>query len=65
MRSAISRRRLLKNAGALASGGVLLYAREASRGIPTADNRPRVLALIGDRDHNADSLRVALNFSGI
>ena len=61
MRSAISRRRLLKNAGALASGGVLLYPREAIRGIPTDDSRPRVLALIGDRYHNADYIRVALN----
>jgi type 1 glutamine amidotransferase len=61
MRSAITRRRLLKNAGALASGGVLLYPREAIRGIPTDDSRPRVLALIGDRYHNADYIRVALN----
>jgi len=61
MRSAITRRRLLKNAGALASRGVLLYPREAIRGIPTDDSRPRVLALIGDRYHNADYIRVALN----
>jgi hypothetical protein len=61
MRFAISRRRLLKSAGALASGGVLLYPWEASSGVPTNDNRPRVLALIGDRYHNADFIRVALN----
>jgi len=45
----------------LASGGVLLYSREESSGVPTEDNRPRVLALIGDRYHNADYIRVALN----
>jgi type 1 glutamine amidotransferase len=61
MRSAISRRRLLKSAGALASGGVLLDPREENRGVPADDNRPRVLALIGDRYHNADYIRVALN----
>jgi len=61
MSSAISRRRLLKSVGALASGGVLLYPREESGGVPTDDNRPRVLALIGDRFHNADYIRVALN----
>ena len=61
MRSAISRRRLLKRAGALATGGVLLYPREERSGVPTADNLPKVLALIGDRYHNADYIRVALN----
>src|SRR6266542_5960059 len=61
MRTAISRRRLLKSAGALASGGILLYPRDESSGIRTDDNRPRVLALIGDRYHNADYIRVALD----
>ena len=61
MSSAISRRRLLKSFGALASGGVLLDPREGSRALPADDNRPRVLALIGDRYHNPDYIRVALN----
>ena len=61
MRSAISRRCLLKRVGALASGGVLLYPREESSAVPADDKRPRVLALIGDRYHNADYIRVALN----
>ena len=61
MRSAISRRCLLKRVGALASGGVLLYPREERSSVPTDDKRPRVLALIGDRYHNADYIRVALN----
>jgi len=60
MDSAISRRRLLKSVGTLASAGVLLDAREESRAVPTDDQRPRVLALIGDRYHNADYIRVAL-----
>jgi hypothetical protein len=61
MRSAISRRRLLKSVGALASGGVLLDPREENGGVPADDNRTHVLALIGDRYHNADYIRVALN----
>jgi type 1 glutamine amidotransferase len=61
MSSAISRRRLLKGAGALASGGVLLYPRKESSAAPSDETRPRVLALIGDRYHNADYIRVALN----
>jgi type 1 glutamine amidotransferase len=60
MRSGISRRHLLKSAGALASGGVL-FPREESDGVPTDGDLPRVLALIGDRYHNADYIRVALN----
>jgi type 1 glutamine amidotransferase len=61
MRPAISRRRLLKSAGALASAEILLRPRKVSSGVPTDDNRARVLALIGDRYHNADYIRVALN----
>ena len=61
MSSAISRRRLLKSVGALASGGVLLDAREETPAVSSDDKRPRVLALIGDRYHNADYIRVALN----
>ncbi len=61
MSSAISRRRLLKSAGALTSAGVFLNPREESRAGPADDQRPRVLALIGDRYHNADYIQVALN----
>ena len=59
MRAAISRRRLLKGVGGLASGGLVLYAREESGGAQTDDNRPRALALIGDRYHNADYIRTS------
>jgi hypothetical protein len=38
-----------------------LDPREESSAVPTDDQRPRVLALIGDRYHNADYIRVALN----
>jgi len=61
MRSILSRRRLLKSAGALASAGVLLKPHEKSRGFSADDNGPRALALIGDRYHNVDYIRVALN----
>ena len=60
MDSAISRRRLLKSVGTLASAGAVLDARHESRAVPSDDQRPRVLALIGDRYHNADYIRVAL-----
>lgn len=61
MTSIVSRRRLLKSAGALASAGVLLEPGEKSGTFSDDDGRPRALALIGDRYHNADYIRVALN----
>ena len=61
MISPISRRSVLKCAGALAAGGALLDPREEVGSVPTEDPRPRTLALIGDRYHNADYIRVALN----
>ena len=61
MSSAISRRRLLMSVGTLASGGVLLDSREETSAVPADETRPRALALIGDRYHNADYIRVALN----
>jgi len=60
MISSLSRRRLLKGAGALASGGVLLSPRKENSAIVPDETRPRVLALIGDRYHNPDYIRVAL-----
>jgi hypothetical protein len=47
--------------GTLASGGVLLDSRGETSDVPTDETRPRALALIGDRYHNADYIRVALN----
>ena len=61
MSSVVSRRRLLKRAGALASAEVLLKTHGTSTSFPADDNRLRALALIGDRYHNADYIRVALN----
>ena len=61
MSSVVSRRRLLKSAGALASAEVLLKTHGTSTSFPADDNRLRALALIGDRYHNADYIRVALN----
>ena len=61
MSSVVSRRRLLKSAGALASAEVLLKTHGTSTSFPADDNQPRALALIGDRYHNADYIRVALN----
>jgi hypothetical protein len=51
----ISRRSLLQVAGAAAGGGALGSISNAQTG------RKRVLALIGDRYHNADYIRVALD----
>ena len=45
----------------MASAGVLMEPRGKSTGVPPDDKRPRALALIGDRYHNADYIRVALN----
>jgi type 1 glutamine amidotransferase len=60
MGSSISRRRLLKGAGGVATGGVLLNALKETGARASSESRPRVLALIGDRYHNADYIRVAL-----
>ena len=66
-RSKASRRRLLAGIGALAGSGILGKA-ESTSGVEAmpADrsNRSdpaRVLALVGDRYHNADYIRTALN----
>jgi type 1 glutamine amidotransferase len=73
----ISRRTLVQNAGFLAGAGLLGWGLENPRsqnrdlghpapaaGTTTIDQRPistRALALIGDRYHNADYIRVALD----
>ena len=66
-RSKMKRREMLRNLGALAASGVVLDSTsgraEAAASTQTpgaASSRPRVLALIGDRYHNADYIRVAL-----
>lgn len=60
----VSRRRLLRNVGATAAAGMLAAAqgRGSQQGLArkAQSDRPRVLALIGDRYHNADYIRVAL-----
>ncbi len=52
-----SRRRFLERAGWLAASGLA----GAARGHAQSGGRPRTLALIGDRYHNADYIRVALD----
>src|ERR1700690_1113191 len=52
----ISRRRLLHGAGATAGSGLLSLAAGQ-----TSDKPSRALALIGDRYHNADYIRVSLD----
>src|SRR3984957_7773561 len=52
----VSRRRLLHGAGATAGAGLLGLAAGQ-----TTDKSPRALALIGDRFHNADYIRVSLD----
>jgi type 1 glutamine amidotransferase len=62
----ISRRRLLRNAAAIAAAGVVESiappASQASAGSSDKSNgRPRTLALIGDYAHNCDAVRVSLD----
>lgn len=63
----ISRRDLLKNAGAVAAAGAFgvsetLAASQASTSQPARrGGGPRALALIGDRYHNPDYIRVSLD----
>jgi len=52
----VSRRRLLHGAGATAGAALLGLAAGQTR-----DKSPRALALIGDRFHNADYIRVSLD----
>jgi type 1 glutamine amidotransferase len=62
----ISRRRLLRNAAAIAAAGAVessaLPASQASASSSGKSNgRPRTLALIGDYAHNCDAVRVSLD----
>ncbi len=62
----LSRRTLVRNAGLFATGGVLGFSGRESAGsqdkVPAGDGSgPRALALIGDRYHNSDYIRVALD----
>jgi type 1 glutamine amidotransferase len=61
----LSRRTLFQNAGAVAGAGLLglnrgLYS-QSPTAMPLNAGPPRVLALIGDRHHNADYIRVSLD----
>lgn len=65
-KNAVSRRHLLRNMGAAAamsalggSGTGTTYA--AGAALRSANGRPRVFALIGDRYHNPDYIRVSLD----
>jgi type 1 glutamine amidotransferase len=61
----LSRRTLFQNAGVVAGAGLLGLNRGLSSQSPAAapknSSQPRVLALIGDRHHNADYIRVSLD----
>jgi type 1 glutamine amidotransferase len=56
-RANLSRRALVRNAGIVAGAGVLGFGSSPARG----GGKPRALALIGDRYHNPDYIRVSLN----
>jgi len=66
-RDALSRRNLLQTVGAVAAVELLGSSREAGApaasalGTGRADQHPQVLALIGDRYHNSDYIRVSLD----
>lgn len=66
MTDKVSRRNLLKNAAAMASAGALASsaawaAPQASAAKSAQGKGPRTLALIGDRYHNSDYIRVSLD----
>ena len=56
-RAKLSRRALVQNAGIVAGAGLLGLASSPARG----RGKPRALALVGDRYHNADYICVSLN----
>ena len=63
----LSRRTLVQHAGAVAGAGLLGFERanslysQSPAVSPLHAGQPRVLALIGDRHHNADYIRVSLD----
>jgi len=56
-RANLSRRALVQNAGIVAGAGLLGLGSSYARG----GGKPRALALVGDRYHNPDYIRVSLN----
>src|SRR5580692_2359418 len=63
----LSRRTLFRNAGVVAGAGLLglnrgdsLYSQSAASA-PATGGQPRALALVGDRFHNPDYIRVSLD----
>jgi type 1 glutamine amidotransferase len=63
----ISRRNLLQGAGAVAAAGALGAAQALAAdqlpasALPGSGGKPRALALIGDRYHNQNEIRIAIN----
>ena len=61
-RTIFSRRALVQNAGIVAGAGLLGVGSGAgAQPVPARGAKPRALALIGDRYHNADYIRVSLD----
>ena len=66
-RGRVMRREILQNLGALGVSGILLNSgkadevRAAVQNATGGSNQPRALALVGDRFHAADYIRVALS----
>jgi type 1 glutamine amidotransferase len=56
----ISRRKLLQSAGAAALAGTLGSSGSSALG-QSASTKPRVIVLMGDRYHNQNDIRIALN----
>ena len=62
LRTNVSRRSLVQNAGLVAGAGLLGLGTGATGQSPARGNgKTRALALIGDRYHNADYIRVSLD----
>src|SRR5580698_1775598 len=63
----ISRRNLLQSAGALAAAGAINAANALGSDqlpastLPGSGGKPRALALVGDRYHNQNDIRIAIN----
>jgi type 1 glutamine amidotransferase len=57
----VSRRTLVQNAGIVAGAGLLGLGAGATVQSPASSGKPRALALVGDRYHNPDYIRVSLD----